>query len=143
MRRCHLRGNWKGPVGSAVLDASAILALLHSESGWVRVAALLMDPAQEVLVSALNWREVLDWLLGHAESAAEAERRIARMGMKVVDFDVEQARIAAVYRMLAPSLSLADRACLAVATVRNAVAWTADRSRRNSMLGVPVKLMRG
>jgi len=130
-------------VDSAVLDASAILALLQGEAGGDRVAAVLQDPAQVVLVSALNWSEVLDRLLRHGEPAAEAERQIARMGMEVVDFDVEQARIAAIYRMLVPSLSLADRACLAVATIRNATAWTADRSWSHFMLGVPVELIRG
>lgn len=129
-------------MGSAVLDASAILALLQGESGGVRVAALLMDPAQEVFISALNWSEVLDRLMRHGEPAAEAERRIARMGMKLVDFDMEQARIAAVYRMQAPSLSLADRACLAVATVRKATAWTADRSWSHFKLDVPIELIR-
>jgi PIN domain nuclease of toxin-antitoxin system len=129
-------------VGSAVLDASAILSLLQGESGGGRIAALLMDPAQDVFVSALNWSEVLDRLLRHGEPAAEAERRIARMGMEVVDFDVEQARIAAIYRMIAPSLSLADRACLAAATVRKATAWTADRSWVQFKLDVPVELIR-
>ena len=127
---------------SVVVDASAILALLQCESGGVRVAALLMDPTLDVLVSALNWSEVLDRLLRHGEPAAEAERRIARMGIIVVDFDVEQARIAAIYRMMAPSLSLADRACLAVATVRKATAWTADRSWSHFKLDVPVELIR-
>ncbi len=74
-------------MGSAVLDASAILALLQGESGGNRVSALLQNPAQEVLVSTLNWSEVLVRLLRHGIPAAEAERRIARMGMGVVDFD--------------------------------------------------------
>lgn len=130
-------------MASAFLDASAILALLQGESGGDRIAALLMDPMQDIFVSALNWSEVLDRLMRHGEPAAEAERQIARMGMEVVDFDMEQARIAAIYRMLAPSLSLADRACLAAATVRKATAWTADRSWSHFILGVPVELIRG
>jgi PIN domain nuclease of toxin-antitoxin system len=129
-------------VGSIVLDASAILALLQAEPGGDRVAAVLLDPAQTVLISALNWSEVLDRLLRHGSSAAEAERQISRLGMEVVDFNVEQARIAAYYRVLAPSLALADRACLAVASVRNAVAWTADRDWALYKLDVPVELIR-
>jgi ribonuclease VapC len=129
-------------VGRVVLDASAILALLQAEPGEERVRALLLDPAQSTLVSALNWSEVLDRLLRHGVSEAEAERQIARLGMDVVDFDVHQARIAARYRILAPSLSLADRACLAVSAVRHATAWTADRSWKQYKLDVPVELIR-
>jgi PIN domain nuclease of toxin-antitoxin system len=129
-------------VGRAVLDASAILALLQAESGGDRVAKLLLDPAQSVLVSSLNWSEVLDRLLRHGVSAVEAERQITRLGMNVVDFDVEQARVAALYRVVAPSLSLADRACLAVSAVRQATAWTADRIWKQYALDVPVELIR-
>jgi PIN domain nuclease of toxin-antitoxin system len=138
-----MRRSWKLLVDSAVVDASAILALLQAEPGGERVAALLLDPAQTVLVSALNWSEVLDRLLRHGSPVVEAERQMARLGMVVVDFDQEQGRLAAIYRMLTPSLSLADRACLAVATVRNATAWTADRAWMHSMHGVPVELIRG
>jgi ribonuclease VapC len=129
-------------VGRVVLDASAILALLQAESGGDRVADILLDPTQSVLISSLNWSEVLDRLLRHGASAADAERQIARLGMDVVDFDVEQARIAALYRVLAPLLSLADRACLAVSAVHHATAWTADRIWKQYTLDVPVELIR-
>jgi PIN domain nuclease of toxin-antitoxin system len=104
---------------------------------------LLLDPAQSVLISALNWSEVLNRLLRHGTSAANAERQIARLGMDVVDFDVEQARIAAFYGVLAPTLSLADRACLAVSAIRRATAWTADRAWKQYPLDVTIELIRG
>ena len=129
-------------MANAALDASAILALLQAEPGGDRVAALLLDPAQSPLISSLNWSEVLDRLLRHGIEAPEAERQIARLGLQVVDFNLDQARIAAAYRILAPSLSLADRACLAVANVRGATAWTADHDWNNFALGVPIEQIR-
>jgi PIN domain nuclease of toxin-antitoxin system len=129
-------------MASAVLDASAILALLQAEPGGERVAGLLLNAEQVVYISTLNWSEVLDRLLRHGTSAEDAERQIARLGMAVVDFDVEQARIAATYRILAPTLSLADRACLAVASVHRAAAWTADRFWSQCKLDVPIELIR-
>ena len=57
--------------------------------------------------------------------------------------DTYLAKIALKPEDVAPSLSLADRACLAAATVRKATAWTADRSWSHFKFKVPVELIRG
>lgn len=138
----RLLENGRPLVAEIVVDASAILALLQAEPGGDRVAAILVDPAQSVLISTLNWSETLDKLLRRGTSLSDAERQIARLGMEVVNFDVEQARIAASLRIRAPFLSLGDRACIAVATVRFAAAWTAERSWKSFQSDVMIELIR-
>lgn len=129
-------------MANTVLDSSAILALFQAEAGADRVAALLLDANQSTIISTLNWSEVVDRLLRNGIPATDAERRIARLGMEVVEFDLEQARIAATLRILAPPLSLADRACLALASVRSATAWTADKIWAQQKVGVKVEILR-
>jgi len=129
-------------VDRIVLDASALLAMTNGEPGGDKVAALLLDPDQTVWISTLNWGEVFDRLLRSGLSASATERLLGRLGLEVVDFDLTQAQLAAEYRVVAPALSLADRACLALAAVRKAAAWTTDKVWTRANVGVDVKILR-
>ena len=119
-----------------VLDASAALAYMFAEPGAAAVDAA-MDGA---FMSAVNWAEVLS--------------RLAREGLPletdqssrftIVDFDAAQAHSAAA---LLPAtrplgLSLADRACLALALNRELPVLTADRAWLRLDVGVEVRLIR-
>jgi len=129
-------------VDKVVLDASALLAMMQSEPGGDRVAALFLDPERTVLVSTLNWSEIFDRLLRAGVPEATVERLLSQIGVQTVDFDLEHAKIAARFRMALPAFSLADRACLALAFTRKAEAWTTDKAWTRAKIGVPVEILR-
>jgi len=129
-------------VGKVVLDASALLAMVQSEPGGDRVAELLLDPGQTVLISTLNWSETFDRMLRGGVAEDTVEHLLSRIGVQPVDFDLEQGRIAARFRLAAPALSLADRACLALALTRKARAWTTDKIWARVKVGVPIEVLR-
>jgi len=126
----------------AVLDASAALVLLRAEPGHEQVAELLPGS----VMSALSYSEVVQTLaqLGSATAEDDTAALIA-LGTTVARFDVtaaiDTARLWPVTR--AAGLSLADRACLALAAdVPDGVAVTADRAWTKLKLDVPVRLIR-
>jgi ribonuclease VapC len=127
---------------TAVLDASAALALLRAEHGHEQVAELLPGS----VISALNYSEVIQKLTQLGSSTAEDDAAaLIALGATVAAFDtaaaISTARLWAATR--SAGLSLADRACLALATeVPNGVAVTADRAWGQLDLDVPVRLIR-
>ena len=116
--------------------------MVQSEPGGDRVAELLLDPRRTVLVSTLNWSETFDRLLRGGIPEETVELLLSRMGVQPVDFDLEQGKIAAKFRIAAPALSLADRACLALASTRKAVAWTTDKLWGRVRVGVAIEILR-
>ena len=116
--------------------------MMQSEPGGDRVARLLLDPGQTVFVSTLNWSEVFDRLLRAGIPEQSVERLLGRLDLDTVDFDREQATAAARLRLRVPDLSLADRACLALASARKATAWTTDKIWIRAKVGVPVEVLR-
>lgn len=110
-----------------VLHASALLALFNDEPG----AQIVLDAlAGDCLLSAVNQTEVLTKLLDKGLSEAEATSVIESVEIQVVAFDASQSLDAAWLRLETRTigLSLGDRACLALARSRKAVALTADQS---------------
>jgi PIN domain nuclease of toxin-antitoxin system len=109
----------------AVLDASALMALMLNEPGSDVVAANL-DGA---MISAVNLAEVGAKMLerGSALDLVETEVRAAQIA--VVPFDEAHAIETARLRPLTKErgLSLGDRACLALAGLTGRRALTADR----------------
>lgn len=129
-------------MANIVLDASALLAMLQGEPGGSRVDKLLVDTRHAVLISTANWSEVYDRLLRGGVPLAAVERLLDALWVEKVDFDTEQARLAAIFHRSAPTLSLGDRACLALASVRKATAWTTDKIWATAKVGVPVEVLR-
>jgi ribonuclease VapC len=125
-----------------VLDASVVLAAIYRESGAQKVRSLFADPDSKVLVSALNWSEALDRLLHDGMRDDDAQSILAGLTLEVVDFTIEQAVAAAKLRLIAPQLSLADRACLALASSRNGIAWTTDKVWARSKVKVSIEVLR-
>ena len=126
-----------------VLDASALLALFNDEPG---AQAVLDALAGDCLLSAVNQTEVLTKLLDKGLSQAEAVSVMEAVDIDVVAFDESQSLDAAWLRFETRivGLSLGDRACLALARSRKAVALTADRpwSQVADAVGVTVRCIR-
>lgn len=114
-----------------VLDSSAILAHILKEPGGERVGALLdaLDRGEtvEAALSSVNWCEVLTRLNRDNQAMAAQDLAALLAGIEFVPFAREEADRAAEYAQSNRSLSLGDRACLALASARRATAWTTDR----------------
>ncbi len=130
----------------AVLDASALLAYLRDEPGRDIVDELLEEICA---ISAANWAEVLSRLAGEGkdpdEASAElAERGVLHSSLTVHPLDEAQARRIAALRPITRDfgLSLADRACLALAEVLELPAFTADRAWDGLDLDLQIRLIR-
>ena len=131
---------------TVVLDASALLALLKGEPGAERVAEALERGAY---LSAVNLAEVLSKLADWGEDPAEAQARMAQVGLlgaavEVLPFTGEDALEVARLRALtrAYGLSFGDRACLALARRLGLPALTVERSWAELDLGIPVEVLR-
>ena len=127
-------------MSSAVLDASALLALLHDEPGADAVAKLLDDAA----VSAVNVAEVGARLVDSGMPPPLAGEAIRALGVEVVPFDAELAQASTALRQGTRhrGMSLGDRACLALAQKLGVAAVTADRAWQDLGAPISVKLIR-
>jgi PIN domain nuclease of toxin-antitoxin system len=123
-------------VSKAVLDASAILAILFKEPGGDVARGHLADS----MVSAVNLSEVACKAGEAGMPLEEVSRLMAALSCMVVPFDGEQAYVAASLRVATRSrgLSLADRACLALGLHASTTVVTADRKWLGLKLGVEV-----
>ncbi|MCR9123818.1 MAG: type II toxin-antitoxin system VapC family toxin [Phyllobacteriaceae bacterium] len=123
-----------------VLDASAIIAHLNAEPGGDKVGPML-DGA---LVSTVNLCEVGTKLTDRGVPDDDLDVIINALRLSVVAFDQRQSRIAVGLRVPTrpKGLSLADRACLALAKATDATAVTADRSWADLDTGVTVEVIR-
>ena len=125
----------------AVLDSSAILALLFAEEGSAAVEAMVRRPGSAV--SAVNLYEVLGKLADHG-CPAQVAQALSQLPITVVPFDASLAAKAAALRPRTRSLGLGlgDLACLATALHMNAPAVTADRQWQKLLPDVNVVLIR-
>jgi len=129
-----------GDDGRAVLDASAVLALLAEEPGADEVEALL-DGA---IMSTVNLAEVLQKSEQHGVDTEGLELDLEALGLELAPFDVRLARATTEIWIRAPraGLSLGDRACLALADTVGGTAVTTDHRWSGTKHGVPVRVLR-
>jgi PIN domain nuclease of toxin-antitoxin system len=127
-------------VPDAVLDASALIALLRDEPGAEAVEHLL----GRAVMSVVNWAEVLQRYRAHGIDTADKRESVEALGVGIVGFTPDDAEMAAELwePTRAAGLSLADRACLALARRLDLPAHTADRDWRKVDVGVEVVLIR-
>lgn len=123
-----------------MVDASAVLAYAKREPGTDRVRGVLSG----ALISAANFAEVTGKLAVEGHDARRIGTRLIGFGLVVEPFTLDDARVTG---ELAPAsrqlgLSLADRACLALARRMGRVVLTADRALAAADLGVQVELIR-
>lgn len=123
-----------------VLDASALLAWLHDEPGAERVDPLL----EEARISAVNWSEVMQKALQKGVDTQGLLEDLTALGAEIVPFSTAHAADAASLWPITRSLglSLADRACLALARALGAPVLTADRAWAAIEVGIPVQPIR-
>ena len=129
-------------VSSIILDSSAALALLLGERGGEKVRAAFLAQESPMAMSAVNWSEVLTRLQRDSDIVDGDKLKGLLPGVEIVPFGQREAEQTADLAKRFRSLSLGDRACLALATDRNAAAWTADRAWGQMNLGIRLKMLR-
>lgn len=125
-----------------VLDASAVLALIHREQGETVVSEYL--ETTETGISIVNVAEILSKQQDFGIPASEALPLLELLGIQFYDFDRKQALQVAELRnkTKAYGLSLGDRACLALAQELKCPVLTGDRIWAQLKLGINVILIR-
>ena len=100
-------------MSKVVLDASALLALIHREPGQEAVA----DAVAEAAISAVNLAEVVGKLAERGVPLDRAKQIPLAFGLDIIPLDGDLAARAGQLRPAtrAAGLSLGDRCCLATA----------------------------
>lgn len=111
-----------------VIDASVLVALAKGEPG--AEAAIELLHTRKCVISSVNLAEVGTKLLEFGLPVSELASGLAQFSLDTIDFDAEQAHTCAMFRVStrALGLSLAGRACLALAHKLDAQVVTADRT---------------
>ncbi len=135
------------PPPTSVLDASALLAVLQDEPGSTTVAEAI---AAGAVVSVFNWTEVLSNVAAGGGDPSQVTTRLAEhpktagaaIRLRAPDADecIAIARLRPITKR--QGLSLADRACLALAARLGVPALTADRSWTDAEVEADVRLIR-
>lgn len=127
---------------SVVLDASALLALVLDEPGGPRVRTKLPDSA----LSVVNLAEVVGYYARMGSDPESLRRELREFEVAIYDLDEEFAYMIGLLRPLTEpaGLSLADRACLALAKRLGVPALTSDKqwAAVADAAGVEVQLIR-
>jgi PIN domain nuclease of toxin-antitoxin system len=126
---------------TSVLDASAVLAVMNNERGADNVIEALKGGA---FLSSVNYAEVITKLNEKGLDRETARRSVLRIGVQVLDFEIDLADRTGELRIQTKSqgLSLADRACLALAERHRLPALTGDRKWATLDLGIDIRLIR-
>jgi PIN domain nuclease of toxin-antitoxin system len=123
----------------AVLDSSAVLAMLWGERGHDKVSKVLA----RALISVVNEAEVISVLIRRGDSVSKAIETVNALPYLVVDLDQRMARRAgALWLAFKPrGLSLGDRCCLALAERERLPVLTSDKRWADLSIGVDVQVL--
>jgi PIN domain nuclease of toxin-antitoxin system len=122
-----------------VLDTSALLAMMQDAPGGSLVGVKLHNSA----ISTLNLTEVLDYCNEHDLPTTSMVKDLRALGLEIHPFTEEDAHhVADLGTRLERQLSVADRACVALAHRLSLPALSADRSWKQLDLGIEVRVLR-
>lgn len=131
---------------NVVLDSSAVLALAFNEPGGEKVAALLSlldsGAAVTIALSSVSWCEILTRLYRNSNSMTTHQLSSLLADVDLIPLSKAEAELAAEYSRIHPELSLGDRVCLALGSLRGATAWTTDKLWSKARLGVSIQILR-
>jgi PIN domain nuclease of toxin-antitoxin system len=124
-----------------ILDASALLAYLHRERGFEQVRQALLGGA---VIGAVNLAEVASVLCARGIDAGLVADRVRALGLHVEPFLEDDALAVGMLRVQTESvgLSLADRACLALARRLGLPVLTSDQRWAELDAGAEIRLLR-
>jgi len=124
----------------AVIDASALLALLNDEPG----ADVVAEALPQGVISAVNLSEVVAKLCDAGMPEKTIHQALQPLDIEIVPFDEEQAYQAGLLRSSTQDfgISLGDRACLSLAKKLGIDALTADRAWAGLSIGTTIKVIR-
>jgi PIN domain nuclease of toxin-antitoxin system len=127
-------------VSEIVLDASAVLAVIHEEAGANKVEPHL----GAACISAVNVSEVVSKLQDRGLTDAEIEEIFMTLDLDVRSHDASLAIATGLLRNAtrAAGLSLGDRACLALGAALQARILTADQAWRKLKPGMEIEFIR-
>jgi PIN domain nuclease of toxin-antitoxin system len=125
-------------MASAVLDSSAVLAVLNAERGADTIIVILND----AVLCSVNYAEVVTKLVERGVNLDDIETAMRLITSTVVDFDISLARRTGTLRAETSKhgLSLGDRACLALAERESLPAITGDRNLIGSVKSIEIQL---
>lgn len=123
-----------------VLDASALLAYLQQEQGYLQVERILST----AFISTVNWCEVAQKLRSRYVDDMAVRENLAILGLRFIPFDLQHAdKAAELWQITAPlGLSLGDRACLATGLIEKMPVMTADQIWQKIPLPLEINLIR-
>jgi PIN domain nuclease of toxin-antitoxin system len=123
----------------AILDASAIIALLKGERGASKVAGVVADAT----VGVFNHAEVVSHFVHLGAPPEEIRVMLGALPYTIVAADEALAWEAGALRAVtsAAGLSLGDRFCLALAKQLGVPAYTADRAWKDVATNAGVKVV--
>ncbi len=123
-----------------VIDASALLALLHLEIGH----EVVEQHIGQSVISSVNRSETLQKAIAKGVKTDDLREELEALGLKIVSFTTEGAELAAHLWMQTKSigLSLGDRACLALGLRLGISVITADRTWSTLAIGVTIEVIR-
>ncbi len=127
-------------MAKAVIDASALLALLNGERG----ADVVAEALPEGVISSVNLSEVVAKLCDTGVPENVIPRILRPLGLEIESFDEEQAYQAGLLSTLTRSsgISLGDRACLSLAQKLGVPALTADKTWTKLSVGATIRVIR-
>ena len=139
-RTVDTRMSTRTDMAKAVLDSSAVLALLNNEPG----ADVVAEALDEAIISTVNVAEVIAKLVERGMSFEQTRLALSTIGIEAVDFNVSLAERTGEMRLESRSrgLSLGDRACLALAEREGLPALTCDRNWLEAVAGIEIRCIR-
>ncbi len=127
-------------MAKVVVDASVILAMVRGELGWERTVEALPEAVISSVNAAEVFAKIVDWNLPRAEHLKVHAMLEPIIVPFHVDLAIRSGKLRGVTR--AHGLSMADRACLALAQRLTLPVLTSDQVWSELALGIEVELIR-